>query len=242
MVLYPGDPQPNRTVNRGSRDPDNNRYVNPNAGLDNPAVDDYVGRRINDPIKKEIDQVNNTFSPRSRLKYPLEKQDLYQGQILFTPIITTPPRIQGGGFKALKEHIMRPQEEIIKELEGSEEAGSKGLTGTNIKDQSQSREFVDDTTFETDLIAQQKFLNEKFIKEEDPPTSGGGEEEKPAEPQKLKIDIPETPFEVDIQQVKDQLKKILKQWEIKQYMSDKHRWKEYYKDIAKLLKTIEGDK
>ena len=93
-----------------------------------------------------------------------------------------------------------------------------------------------------DLIAQQKFLNEKFIKEEDPPAAGGGEEEKPPEPQKLKIDIPDTPFEVDIQQVKDQLKKILKQWEIKQYMSDKHRWKSYYQDIVKLLKTLEGDK
>ena len=93
-----------------------------------------------------------------------------------------------------------------------------------------------------DLIAQQKFLNEKFIKEEDPPAAVGGKEEKPPEPQKLKIDIPDTPFEVDIQQVKDQLKKILKQWEIKQYMSDKHRWKAYYQDIAKLLKTLEGDK
>jgi hypothetical protein len=93
-----------------------------------------------------------------------------------------------------------------------------------------------------DLIAQQKFLNEKFIKEEDPPAPGGGEEEKPPEPQKLKIDIPDTPFEVDIQQVKDQLKKILKQWQIKNYMSDKHRWSEYYKDIVRLLKTLEGDK
>ena len=91
-----------------------------------------------------------------------------------------------------------------------------------------------------DLIAQQKFLNEKLIMEEDAPAAGG--EEKPPEPQKLKIDIPDTPFEVDIQQVKDQLKKILKQWEIKQYMSDKHRWKSYYQDIAKLLKTLEGDK
>ena len=93
-----------------------------------------------------------------------------------------------------------------------------------------------------DLIAQQKFLNEKFIKEEDPPAAGGGEEEKPPEPQKLKIDIPDTPFEVDIQQVKDQLKKILNQWKIKNYTSDKHRWVEYYKDISKLLKTLEGDK
>ena len=93
-----------------------------------------------------------------------------------------------------------------------------------------------------DLIAQQKFLNEKFIKEEDPPAAGGGEEEKPPEPQKLKIDIPDTPFEPDVNQIKDQLKKILKQWQIKNYMSDKHRWNEYYKDIVKLLKTLEGDK
>ena len=78
-----------------------------------------------------------------------------------------------------------------------------------------------------DLIAQQKFLNEKFIKEEDPSVQGGGEE-KPPEPQKLKIDIPDTPFEVDIQQVKDKLKQILKQWQVKNYMSDAHRWKEYY--------------
>lgn len=156
MVLYPGDPQPNRTVNRGARDPDNNRYVNAGAGLDNPAVDDYVGRKINNPIKKEIDQVNNTFSPRSRLKYPLEKQDLYQGQILFTPIITTPPQIKGGGFKSLLKHIMRPRKDILKELEGKEEAGSQGVTADGIKSQSQSGEFVDDTTFETDLIAQQR--------------------------------------------------------------------------------------
>ena len=38
------------------------------------------------------------------------------------------------------------------------------------------------------------------------------------------------------------LKKILKQWQVKNYMSDQHRWKEYYQDIVKLLKTIEGDK
>ena len=148
MVLYPGDPQPNRTVNRGSRDPDNNRYVNPNAGLDNPAVDDYVGRRINDPIKKEIDQVNNTFSPRSRLKYPLEKQDLYQGQILFTPIITTPPRIQGGGFsEKLIKHVMRPQEEIVKALDGEQPTGGDGQTVDDIQNKSQSGEFVNTGSF-----------------------------------------------------------------------------------------------
>ena len=92
-----------------------------------------------------------------------------------------------------------------------------------------------------DLIAQQKFLNEKFIKEEDPPPAGG-EEEKPPEPQKLKIDIPDTPFEPDVNQIKDRLKHILKQWQVKQYMSDKHRWKDYYKDILKLVKHLEGDK
>ena len=92
-----------------------------------------------------------------------------------------------------------------------------------------------------DLIAQQKFLNEKFIKEEDPPAAGGGEE-KPPEPQKLKIDIPDTPFEPDVSQIKDQLKHILKQWQVKQYMSDEHRWKEYYKDILKLVKHLDGEK
>ena len=92
-----------------------------------------------------------------------------------------------------------------------------------------------------DLIAQQKFLNEKFIKEEDPPAAGGGEE-KPPEPQKLKIDIPDTPFEPDVNQVKDRLKHILKQWQVKQYMSDKHRWKDYYKDILKLVNYLDGEK
>ena len=93
-----------------------------------------------------------------------------------------------------------------------------------------------------DLIAQQKFLNEKFIKEEDPPAAGGGEEEKPPEPQKLKIDIPDSPFEPDVNQIKDKLKHTLKQWQVKQYMSDKHRWKDYYKDILKLVNYLDGEK
>ena len=93
-----------------------------------------------------------------------------------------------------------------------------------------------------DLIAQQKFLNEKFIKEEDPPATGGGEEEKPPEPQKLKIDIPDTPFEPDINQVKDRLKQILKQWQVKKYPSDEYRWKSYYKDLSNILKHLNGDK
>jgi len=59
-----------------------------------------------------------------------------------------------------------------------------------------------------DLIEQQNFLREKFIHEEDPPKppAGGGGEDKPPEPQKLKIDIPDSPFEPDINQVKDHLK------------------------------------
>ena len=96
-----------------------------------------------------------------------------------------------------------------------------------------------------DLIkAQNDMLREKFVhrrlNEAEPPPAGG--EDKPPEPQKLKIDIPETPFEVDIQQVKDRLKQILKQWKVKNYMSDEHRWKEYYSDILKMVKFIEGDK
>ena len=98
-----------------------------------------------------------------------------------------------------------------------------------------------------DLIkAQNDVLREKFVhrrlNEADPPPAGGGEEEKPPEPQKLKIDIPDTPFEPDVSQIKDRLKHILKQWQVKQYMSDKHRWKEYYKDILKLVNHLNGDK
>ena len=89
-------------------------------------------------------------------------------------------------------------------------------------------------------------LREKFthnrLNEQPPQPSAQDKEDKSTEPQKLKIDIPDTPFEVDIQQVKDRLKQILKQWQVKQYMSDEHRWKEYYKDIVKLVKHLEGDK
>ena len=71
-----------------------------------------------------------------------------------------------------------------------------------------------------------------------PPAKGGGEETE----KKLKIDIPDTPFEPDVQQIKDKLKKTLKDWEVRQYMSDEHRWKEYYKDILKLVRHLDGDK
>ena len=79
------------------------------------------------------------------------------------------------------------------------------------------------------------------ITEADPPPAAGGED-KPPEPQKLKIDIPDTPFEPDINQVKDRLKQILKQWQVKEYPSDEIRWKLYYKDILKLVNHLEGDK
>ena len=90
-----------------------------------------------------------------------------------------------------------------------------------------------------DLIkAQTDELRKKFIwnEGEAPP------EEAPAEPTKLKIDIPDTPFEPDINQVKDRLKQILKQWQIKEYPSDEIRWKLYYKDLSKLVAQLDGDK
>ena len=89
-----------------------------------------------------------------------------------------------------------------------------------------------------DLIkAQNDILREKFVhrrlNEADPPPAGGGEE-KPPEPQKLKIDIPETPFEPDVNQVKDRLKQILKNWQ--------KFGKANPKDIVNLIKHLDGDK
>ena len=97
-----------------------------------------------------------------------------------------------------------------------------------------------------DLIkAQNDMLREKFVhrrlNEADPPPAGGGEE-KPPEPQKLKIDIPDTPFEPDINQVKDRLKQILKQWATNEYPNDRVRWNDYFHDIEKLVKYLDGDK
>ena len=103
-----------------------------------------------------------------------------------------------------------------------------------------------------DLIkAQTDMLREKFVHgkshtrlyEADPskPPTGGGED-KPSKPQKLKIDIPDTPFEPDINQVKDRLKQILKQWATNQYPNDRVRWNDYFHDIEKLVKVLDGDK
>ena len=100
-----------------------------------------------------------------------------------------------------------------------------------------------------DLLKQQNFLREKFVHgrlhsrlDEQPPQPSQDKEEKPPEPQKLKIDIPDSPFEPDVGQVKDRLKQILKQWQVKEYPSDEIRWKLYYKDILKLVNHLEGDK
>ena len=98
-----------------------------------------------------------------------------------------------------------------------------------------------------DLIkAQTDMLREKFIHrrlhEADPPKPpAGGGEDKPPEPQKLKIDIPDTPFEPDINQVKDRLKHILKQWATNEYPNDRVRWNDYFHDIEKLVKVLDGD-
>ena len=90
------------------------------------------------------------------------------------------------------------------------------------------------------MIKLKKLLMEQPPQPPQKKPEGGGDEA--PKPQKLKIDIPQTPFEPDVNQLKDELKKILKQWEIKQYPSDQHRWREYYKDILKLVKTLDGDK
>ena len=98
-----------------------------------------------------------------------------------------------------------------------------------------------------DLIkAQTDMLREKFIHrrlhEADPPKPPAGGEDKPPEPQKLKIDIPDTPFEPDVQQIKDRLKQILKQWQVGEYPSDEYRWKSYFKDVQKLVNYLDGEK
>ena len=94
-----------------------------------------------------------------------------------------------------------------------------------------------------DLIKQQNFLREKFVHGRlhsrldeappQPPAQGGGEE-KPPEPQKLKIDIPDSPFEPDINQVKDRLKQILSQWQKAGAANPK--------DIVTLIKYLDGEK
>ena len=91
---------------------------------------------------------------------------------------------------------------------------------------------------QTDML-REKFVHRRLHEAEPPkPPAAGGEESKP---KKLKIDIPDSPFEPDINQVKDRLKQILKQWKTQQYPSDEIRWKLYYKDILKLVNHLGGD-
>ena len=59
-----------------------------------------------------------------------------------------------------------------------------------------------------DLIRKQHMWTEADD-EKKPPTSG---DDGPPKPEKLKIDIPDSPFEPDVNQVKDRLKQILKMW------------------------------
>ena len=88
-------------------------------------------------------------------------------------------------------------------------------------------------------------LREKFthnrLNEQPPQPSAQDKEDKSTEPQKLKIDIPDSPFEPDVNQVKDHIKQLLKTWKTKEYPSDEIRWKMYYKDVLKLLSTLEGE-
>ena len=88
-----------------------------------------------------------------------------------------------------------------------------------------------------DIIRKQHMWTE--ADDEKKPPAGGGEEE--SKPTKLKIDIPDSPFEPDVNQVKDQLKQLLSNWKTREYPSDEIRWKMYYKDILKLLGTLEGE-
>ena len=93
---------------------------------------------------------------------------------------------------------------------------------------------------QTDML-REKFIHRRLHEADPPKPPAGGGEEKPPEPQKLKIDIPDTPFEPDINQVKDRLKQILKQWATNQYPNDRVRWNDYFHDIEKLVKVLDGD-
>jgi hypothetical protein len=94
---------------------------------------------------------------------------------------------------------------------------------------------------QTDML-REKFVHRRLHEAEPPkpPAGGGGGED--TKPKKLKIDIPDTPFEPDINQVKDRLKQILKQWATNEYPNDRVRWNDYFHDIEKLVKVLDGDK
>ena len=89
------------------------------------------------------------------------------------------------------------------------------------------------------MISLKKLLSEQSpekSKKSAPEQPAGGETSK-----ELKIDIPDTPFEPDLNQVMDRLSHILKQWQVKKYPSDEYRWKSYYKDILQLISQVKGE-
>ena len=92
---------------------------------------------------------------------------------------------------------------------------------------------------QTDML-RDKFIHRRLHEADPPKPPAGGEGGE--EPKKLKIDIPDSPFEPDINQVKDRLKQILKQWQVGKYPSDEYRWKSYFKDVQKLVNHLDGDK
>ena len=82
-------------------------------------------------------------------------------------------------------------------------------------------------------MLREKFIHRRLHEADPPKPPAGGGEDKPPKPQKLKIDIPDSPFEPDVGQVKDRLKQILKQWKI--------AGKSNAGDIIKLVNHLEGD-
>ena len=58
---------------------------------------------------------------------------------------------------------------------------------------------------------------------------------------KVKTNVPESPFDMDIDQIVDELKDILRRWKGKKYSSDENRWKSYYQDIIKFISHVSGE-
>ena len=88
----------------------------------------------------------------------------------------------------------------------------------------------------------EEVLNEQPPQQKPPKKSSPGGEQGGQDTQTdLKINIPDTPFNPDAEQIVNRLKKVLGDWEKKKYPSDEIRWKLYYKDIAELVKQIEGE-
>ena len=71
--------------------------------------------------------------------------------------------------------------------------------------------------------------------EEKPKQSQGDDAPKP---QPVKTDIPNSPFEPDTNQVKNELEKIIKKIKTSEYVSNDERFKDLYGSIIKLIKKI----